>query len=101
MNIVSGLVKLLIFCAIIMAGIIFISDGFLARVELGVNRVQDYARGVVQNKGPAITQDFSAQTKETKTEIGNLSRNISWSAWNDFKSWVAQKISAVWQNFAK
>jgi len=101
MSITRGLAKLLLFAAIVIAGIVFISEGFMARVDLGVARVEDYARGVLQKKEPAITGDFSSQTQETKTEISNLYQNISGIAWNNFKSWISEKISGVWQYFTK
>ena len=96
-----GLAKLLIFAAILVAGIVFLSDGFMARVGQGVFRVESYVRGVLDEKAPAINQDFSVQTRETTGQINDLYKNISWSAWNNFKNWTWQKISGAWQSFGK
>ena len=92
---------MLIFAAILVAGIVFISDNFMARVDFAVGRIESYAGGLWASRGPAIDRDFSAQTQETKTDIGNLYQKVSGMAWNNFTSWVGQKISGLLQSFHK
>lgn len=87
---------MLFFAAALIAGIVFVSDNFMARVELAVIRVESYAGGLWASRGPAITQDFSAQTQATKTEIGNLYQEASGSVWQNFKSWVSKKLFDLW-----
>lgn len=101
MNVIEGLAKLLIFAAILIGGVVFISDNFVALVGREVSQAGNYAGGALASREPAIRRDFSAQLAETKAEISGAYQNISKMAWKNFTGMISKKIFDVWNSIVK
>jgi len=62
--------------ALVVLGVVFISDGFMDRIERGVNAVGNYLQGESVKRAPALARDISQQTEETKGDLDNLYRSF-------------------------
>jgi len=56
--------------------VVFISDGFMDRIERGVGTVGSYLQGESTRRAPALVRDISQQTQETKGDLDNLYRSF-------------------------
>jgi|GEM_PF-7027345 hypothetical protein len=92
MNLAAMLGRLVLFAAIVIAGIILISDGFMSRVDLAAKRVENYAGGVLGSNQPRISRDFSQQFVETKSEVLALYDNLSHNFFNRVRAWIADRL---------
>ena len=78
---------------LVIAGIIFLTDSFMGKIDQRVAQVEGFTRGVMAKNGPAIINDFGVQTQETLAEISNLSKNISEIFWKNIGTWISEKLS--------
>jgi predicted PurR-regulated permease PerM len=97
---VSSLLKIIFFLAIIVIGIICISDNLIAKIGDIFTQLGDSARGVIGQRLPGITRDFGQQFDELKTEVGKIGDNISNFFWNNIKNWISSRISEIKLNWS-
>jgi len=71
---INEIIKLLFLAILIAIGIIFVSDGFMDKINQSINDIKNYGREVWQQQAPRIQQDFATQAAETFNELKKCSK---------------------------
>lgn len=86
-------VKIALLAALVVLGIVFVPDGFMDRVEQGVDSAAGFFRGEAQKNMPGVIQDASQQTEETKNDIGNLYQQIKVKYYPAAADWLSRMMA--------
>jgi len=89
---INEIIKLLFLAILIAIGIIFVSDGFMDKINQSINDIKNYGREVWQQQAPRIQQDFAAQAAETFNELKKMFQNGWQICWDKIISWIWDKI---------
>jgi len=89
---INEIIKLLFLAILIAIGIIFVSDGFMDKINQSINDIKNYGREVWQQQAPRIQQDFATQAAETFNELKKMFQNGWQICWDKIISWIWDKI---------
>jgi len=75
-TITSGIAKLALLAGLVVFGIVFVPDGFIGRIQQGIDRSGTYLQGEAAKHLPAVESDLTQQTRETKGDINELYQSL-------------------------
>lgn len=87
-----SILKLLFFAALVLLGIVFVPDGFMDRVNRGIDSAFNYLSGQTTERMPKIKQDLSQQAQETKRDAQKLYSSFKEERWPVFKKWFVDSF---------
>jgi hypothetical protein len=86
--ITSGIFKLALLAGLVVLGIVFVPDDFMAQVERKVSVVGNYFQTEASKRGPGLAQEFSRKTQEMKADAGGLYKTVADKYFVEARDWV-------------
>jgi hypothetical protein len=68
-EIVGRIIKLVLLLGVIVLGIVFMPDDFLARLQSGAASAREFVQGEVSNRIPAIGRELDTKFAATREEV--------------------------------
>jgi hypothetical protein len=73
---------------------VFVPDGFIDRVERGIDSAAGYLSGQAEQNMPVIKEEISRKGQETKQDAANLYQKFLEEQWPRIKGWFVGKF--IW-----
>lgn len=89
MKIILRIVGLLLLVVLIILGVIFVPDEFMARVRNAVNTAQVFVIGEVSRRAPQVTNALSQKTQSTRDELMNLYQSFKEKSLPVIRGWIS------------
>lgn len=93
-TITSGIVKLALLAGLVVFGIVFVPDGFIGRIQQGIDQAGSYLQGEAAKHLPVIESDLSQQTRETKGDINGLYQSLKEKFFPVAVDWITRHFGA-------
>lgn len=93
-KIFAGILKLILFAALVILGIVFVSDDFMAQVDQKVGWIGNSAREEIVKRSPEVSQEISRKLKETKGELGLMYESFKKDYYPMVGNWFASLITS-------
>ena len=87
-TVLARLLKLAALVVLVIAGIVFVPDWLVNRVDRGIDIAGGYAREVISKRGPEVVQDFKKQEKETRGELQKLHQALMARIYPVIGEWI-------------
>jgi hypothetical protein len=87
--ITSSVFKLALLVAVVVLGIIFIPDDFMAKVERNVAAAGSFIQGEASKRAPGLGEEFNKKIKSTREDMGRLYQTFQEKTWPEIKNWIS------------
>jgi len=81
--------KLALLVAVVVLGIVFVPDDFMAKVERNVASAGNFIQGEASKRMPGLNEELNKKVKATKEDIGGLYRSFQEKTWPEIKNWIS------------
>lgn len=88
-KLILGTAKLAGLAVLILMGIIFVPDGFITRVERGIDSAVNFVRQEAAEKAPGMAQGVVQKFNETKVEAEGLFNSFKSEQYPRIRDWIA------------